>query len=81
MKFTFQILLFGYESRQSGNRQGGARMSRTFAEMEGMYREIVKRFHRIELQDWRTSRLNLRLIYSLCSEPHISGKSGSFCLK
>lgn len=28
-------------------------MSKTFAEMEDMYREVVKRFHKIELQEWK----------------------------
>lgn len=36
-------------------------MSRTFAEMEGMYREIVKRFRRIELQDWRAEGAMIEL--------------------
>lgn len=28
-------------------------MSMTFAEMQNMYRDVVKRFNKIELQDWR----------------------------
>lgn len=36
-------------------------MNRTFAEMEGMYREIVKRFNRIELQEWKAEGAMIEL--------------------
>lgn len=32
-------------------------MSKTFAQMQEMYREIVKRFNKIELQDWKPERM------------------------
>lgn len=28
-------------------------MGKTFAEMEDMYREVVKWFHKIELREWK----------------------------
>ena len=36
-------------------------MSRTFAEMQEMYRETVKRFNKIELQDWKTEGAMIEL--------------------
>ena len=32
---------------------GGVIMSLTFKEMQEMYKEIVKRFNQIELQEWK----------------------------
>lgn len=36
-------------------------MSRTFAEMQEMYRETVKRFNKIELQDWKAEGAMIEL--------------------
>lgn len=37
------------------------KMSRTFKEMEEMYREIVKRFNKIELQEWKAEGAMIEL--------------------
>lgn len=36
-------------------------MSKTFVEMQDMYREIVKRFNKIELQDWKAEGAMIEL--------------------
>ncbi|MDE5696803.1 MAG: hypothetical protein K2K74_08400 [Lachnospiraceae bacterium] len=36
-------------------------MSKTFVEMEEMYREVVKRFNRIELQEWNAEGAMIEL--------------------
>ena len=36
-------------------------MSMTFAEMQNMYRDVVKRFNKIELQDWRAEGAMIEL--------------------
>ena len=36
-------------------------MSKTFAEMEEMYKEVVKRFRKIELQEWRAEGAMIEL--------------------
>lgn len=36
-------------------------MSKTFAEMEEMYKEVVKRFNKIELQEWRAEGAMIEL--------------------
>lgn len=36
-------------------------MSMTFAEMEQMYRNVVKRFNKIELQDWKAEGAMIEL--------------------
>lgn len=36
-------------------------MGRTFAEMEEMYREVVKRFRKIELQEWNAEGAMIEL--------------------
>lgn len=36
-------------------------MSMTFAEMEQMYRDVVKRFNKIELQDWKVEGAMIEL--------------------
>lgn len=36
-------------------------MSMTFVEMEGMYRAVVKRFHAIELQEWKAEGAMIEL--------------------
>lgn len=34
-------------------------MSLTFSEMQEMYRETVKRFNKIELQDWKAEKMRI----------------------
>lgn len=36
-------------------------MSMTFTEMQDMYREVVKRFNKIELQDWKAEGAMIEL--------------------
>ena len=36
-------------------------MGKTFAEMEDMYKEIVKRFNKIELQEWKAEGAMIEL--------------------
>jgi len=36
-------------------------MSKTFAEMQEMYRDVVKRFNKIELQDWKAEGAMIEL--------------------
>lgn len=36
-------------------------MSKTFAEMEDMYKEVVKRFNKIELQEWKAEGAMIEL--------------------
>lgn len=36
-------------------------MSKTFAEMEEMYKEVVKRFRKIELKEWRAEGAMIEL--------------------
>lgn len=36
-------------------------MGKTFAEMQEMYREVVKRFNKIELQEWRADHYKIDL--------------------
>lgn len=36
-------------------------MSKTFAEMEEMYREVVRRFNKIELQEWNAEGAMIEL--------------------
>lgn len=36
-------------------------MSKTFKEMEEMYKEVVKRFNKIELQEWRAEGAMIEL--------------------
>ena len=36
-------------------------MSKTFAEMEEMYKEVVKRFNKIELQEWNAEGTMIEL--------------------
>ncbi|MDE6992607.1 MAG: MazG-like family protein [Lachnospiraceae bacterium] len=36
-------------------------MSKTFAEMENMYKEVVQRFNRIELQEWKAEGAMIEL--------------------
>lgn len=36
-------------------------MSKTFAEMEEMYKEVVKRFNKIELQEWKAEGAMIEL--------------------
>ena len=36
-------------------------MSKTFAEMQEMYRDIVKRFNKIELQEWKAAGAMIEL--------------------
>lgn len=36
-------------------------MSMTFAEMEEMYKNVVKRFHKIELQEWKAEGAMIEL--------------------
>lgn len=36
-------------------------MSKTFAEMEDMYKEVVQRFNRIELQEWKAEGAMIEL--------------------
>ncbi len=36
-------------------------MGKTFAEMQEMYREVVKRFNKIELQEWRAEGAMIEL--------------------
>lgn len=36
-------------------------MGKTFAEMEDMYKEVVKRFNRIELQEWKAEGAMIEL--------------------
>ena len=36
-------------------------MSKTFADMEDMYREVVARFQRIELQEWKAEGAMIEL--------------------
>ncbi len=37
-------------------------MGKTFEEMEDMYREVVKRFHKIELQEWKAEGAMIELV-------------------
>lgn len=39
----------------------GYHMSKTFAEMEDMYKEVVQRFNRIELQEWKAEGAMIEL--------------------
>ncbi|MDE6964889.1 MAG: hypothetical protein K2P30_14830, partial [Lachnospiraceae bacterium] len=36
-------------------------MSKSFAEMEDMYKEVVKRFNKIELQEWKAEGAMIEL--------------------
>lgn len=36
-------------------------MSKTFAELENMYKEVVQRFNRIELQEWKAEGAMIEL--------------------
>ena len=36
-------------------------MGKTFAEMEDMYKEVVKRFSKIELQEWKAEGAMIEL--------------------
>ena len=36
-------------------------MSKSFAEMEDMYKEVVKRFNKIELREWKTEGVMIEL--------------------
>lgn len=36
-------------------------MSKTFAEMQEMYKDVVKRFNKIELQDWKAEGAMIEL--------------------
>lgn len=42
-------------------RKGGITMSKTFAEMQEMYRDVVKRFNKIELQEWKAAGAMIEL--------------------
>ena len=37
-------------------------MGKTFAEMEDMYKKVVKRFNRIELQEWKAEGAMIELV-------------------
>ena len=41
--------------------KGARTMSKTFAEMQEMYRNIVKRFNKIELQEWKAAGAMIEL--------------------
>ena len=42
-------------------RKGGIAKSKTFAEMQEMYRNVVKRFNKIELQEWKAAGAMIEL--------------------
>ncbi len=43
------------------HKKGGITVSKTFAEMQEMYRDVVKRFNKIELQEWKAAGAMIEL--------------------